>query len=288
MKEKNKVFISYVREDWWRAEDLYDKLKRAGIDVWMDKYDIAPGQNWKMAITHAIHESKFFLALLSQKSVNKHGYVQREIREAIDLMEEMPPSAIFIIPIRLDPCEPSHDFLRTLNWLDFFPSQPDAVVRLINFLAPLDSSELDVYEVLSNPELILERFKSSKFVKSVALRFKERHSIQYFLENCLRLIPDELKTNNILAQNISTHIKSLAACLELHYFYWCGELDKKTVCHSCSKVGTIIHGLMDSGGEGPEDINYISWCTNCLWAWYWLVPISEPIQEFDYGSNTYQ
>ncbi|QTA82990.1 Sulfatase-modifying factor enzyme domain-containing protein [Desulfonema limicola] len=60
-----KIFISYTREDYDIAKRLYDDLKKAGIDPWMDKVNLLPGQNWKIHITKAIKESKYFIALLS-------------------------------------------------------------------------------------------------------------------------------------------------------------------------------------------------------------------------------
>ena len=292
MEKKNKVFLSYVREDAKDASRLYHALKLGGVDVWMDQFDLAPGQDWKLAIAHAIRESSFFLALISSNSVNKRGYVQKEIREAISVMEEMPPSEIFIIPIRLDDCQPSHDFLQSLNWVDLFPVWGDGVERLVNFLSPSDSTQLDIFEILSNPELIIERFRSIQFVKSIAFRFRDRHSIGYFLKNCVRLIPNELQSKNIHAKNLSNCSEDLAACLELYYIHGCGDLDEKTACSSCGKTGTIIHGYMDIGGKTPADYNdnYVSWCTNCLWAWYFFESPypAGPVQEFNYITNTYE
>ena len=39
---------------------------------------------------------------LSQKSVSREGFLQREIREALNVAEEKPEGTIFIIPVRLE------------------------------------------------------------------------------------------------------------------------------------------------------------------------------------------
>ncbi len=78
------MFISYAREDLETARKIYDDLKEAGLDPWMDKSDIVPGQNWKFAISQAIRESEYFIALLSSESVSKRGYVQKEFGHALD------------------------------------------------------------------------------------------------------------------------------------------------------------------------------------------------------------
>ncbi len=46
----------------------------------MDRKDILIGQNWQLAI----QKSSYFLALLSSNSVSKAGYVQKELRMALD------------------------------------------------------------------------------------------------------------------------------------------------------------------------------------------------------------
>lgn len=117
------LFISYAREDEKAALRLYSELKQAGHEPWLDVESILPGQNWKAAIRRAIRASTHFLALLSTNSVNKRGYVQSELRQALDILyDEIPESHIFLIPIRLDNCLPAHEKLHELNWVDLFPS----------------------------------------------------------------------------------------------------------------------------------------------------------------------
>jgi hypothetical protein len=37
--------------------------------------------------------------------VTKEGYVQREIRRAIEVAEEKPEGTIFIVPVKLEECD---------------------------------------------------------------------------------------------------------------------------------------------------------------------------------------
>ena len=60
-----KVFLSYSRKDSETALKLYQYLKNEGIEIWLDKEKLIPGQNWKYAISQAIKESTHFLALFS-------------------------------------------------------------------------------------------------------------------------------------------------------------------------------------------------------------------------------
>jgi len=42
---------------------------------------------------------------LSQKSVTKEGYLQREIKDALYVAEEKPEGTIFVIPVKLQEVE---------------------------------------------------------------------------------------------------------------------------------------------------------------------------------------
>ncbi len=100
------VFISYAQEDLKAAKKLYLNLKKAGANPWLDKENLLPGQNWKDTIKREIKKCRYFIAVLSVNSVGKKGYVQNEVVEALDRIKEFPPSEIFIIPARLDECQP--------------------------------------------------------------------------------------------------------------------------------------------------------------------------------------
>src|SRR5262245_37296333 len=96
------VFLSYEHQDADSVERLYEMLKTAGYDPWMDKKNILPGEKWADAIKKAIKKSDFFLACLSETSVDKEGMLQREIKIALDHAEERLSSAIWLIPVRLE------------------------------------------------------------------------------------------------------------------------------------------------------------------------------------------
>jgi hypothetical protein len=54
--------------------------------------------------------------------VDKKGYVQKELKKALDLFEEYPESEIFIIPARLDDCSVSDIRLQEIHYIDLFPN----------------------------------------------------------------------------------------------------------------------------------------------------------------------
>ena len=119
MKAVAQVFLSYAREDEETVENLYQKLSDAGFKPWMDKKDILPGENWKSSVQTAIRRSDFFLACLSANSVSKRGFLQKEIKDALDIWQEKLDSDIYLIPVRLEDCEVP-DGLRDFQWVNRF------------------------------------------------------------------------------------------------------------------------------------------------------------------------
>lgn len=116
------IFISYARDDLEIAKKFYADLKNEeNIKPWLDIFDLLPGQDWDRTITQAIKKSDYFLALLSSNSVTKRGFIQKELRIAMGLLDEIPPDQIFIIPVRLHECNPVHEELQRLHWVDIFP-----------------------------------------------------------------------------------------------------------------------------------------------------------------------
>jgi formylglycine-generating enzyme required for sulfatase activity len=131
MSRGKKVFISYARVDREHASRLYADLEKAGLEPWLDEESIRAGENWKAAIDRAIGESDFFLALLSSRSVDKKGYVQKELRRALDELDKYPENKIYLIPARLDECQPSHSKLFDLHRVDLFPSYEAGFEKLL-------------------------------------------------------------------------------------------------------------------------------------------------------------
>ena len=126
----NRVFISYAKEDKHSADRLYRELRQAGVKPWIDSVDLIVGQPWENTIRKAIHDSDYFLALVSSRSVKKRGFVQKEIRHALEIAKEYPEDKIYILVLRLDDCEPPFEDLRRLHWMDF-TSYEDALADLL-------------------------------------------------------------------------------------------------------------------------------------------------------------
>jgi hypothetical protein len=128
VKAKAQIFLSYDREDEEEVEKLYQKLSDAGFKPWMDKKDLLPGERWKSCIQKAIRRSDFFLACLSVHSVSKRGYLQKEIKDALNIWQEKLEDDIYLIPARLKDCEVP-ERLCDFQWVDLF--EEDGWTRLV-------------------------------------------------------------------------------------------------------------------------------------------------------------
>lgn len=136
-----KIFISYTHEDIDAAMRLCESLKSIpGIEPWIDKKNLLPGMRWKPAIRKAIRESRFFIALLSSRSVIKKGFFQKELNDALEILNEFPEDQVFFIPIRLEPCDLPSEKLRDIQFVDLFPNWEEGLAKVQQVIAEAKES----------------------------------------------------------------------------------------------------------------------------------------------------
>ena len=126
-----RVFVAYVEEDLDSAQRIYNALKDAGFDTWMDRQNLLPGQNWPRAIERAIEISDFFVACLSPQSVCKRGTFQHEMRWAMDAARRLPLDDVFFVPVRLTPCAVPRRIQQQWQYVDLFPRLDRGLSKLI-------------------------------------------------------------------------------------------------------------------------------------------------------------
>jgi len=126
-KHALKVFLCHAHSDKDAVKALYARLKREGVDVWLDKEKLLPGADWELEIRKAVREADVVVVCLS-KQFNQAGFRQKEVRIALDAAMEKPDGEIFIIPARLEECD-TLESLRKWHWVDLFES--DGFQRLI-------------------------------------------------------------------------------------------------------------------------------------------------------------
>lgn len=129
------VFLCHAREDKEEVKKIYSWLKSVGHVPWLDDEDLLPGQAWEAEIKKAVGKCHAILVCLSQRCVNKTGFVQKEMRLALEAAELRPRSKIFLIPARLDACDVPEEFSGR-QFIDVFkPGWEDRLMKALSATA---------------------------------------------------------------------------------------------------------------------------------------------------------
>ncbi len=126
-----KAFLCHASGDKPEVLQLYKRLVAEGIDAWLDKEKLLPGQDWRLEIPRAVRAADVVVICLSKKSVTKEGYIQKEIQFALDIAEEKPEGTIFLIPARLEDCVVPERLSRW-QWVELF--EEGGFLRLLRSL----------------------------------------------------------------------------------------------------------------------------------------------------------
>lgn len=125
------IFLCHSSGDKPLARTLYKRLLADGFQPWLDEENLLPGHDWRHEIERAVRTSDIVIVCLSQSSITKEGFVQKEIKYALDVADEKPEGTIFIIPLRVELCDVP-ERLRRWQWVDYF--EQDAHSRLLRAL----------------------------------------------------------------------------------------------------------------------------------------------------------
>jgi hypothetical protein len=118
---KLRIFLCHASQDKSIVRELYQRLLTEDwIDPWLDEEKLLPGQDWHLEIEKAVETSDAVIVCVSNVSIAKEGYIQRELRQVLDIAAEKLEGAIFILPVRLDDCAIPRQ-LRDRQFLDYFP-----------------------------------------------------------------------------------------------------------------------------------------------------------------------
>jgi formylglycine-generating enzyme required for sulfatase activity len=188
-----RVFLCHSSKDKAAVRELYKKLRaEPWLDPWLDEEKLLPGQDWHMEIEKAVEVTDVVVVLLSHQSVSQEGFVQRELKLALDIADEKPEGTIFITPLRLDDC-PAPRRLRGWHYVDYFPADRKdwAIERLIASLKARTASL----------ELKYEDSTPKKEEKSVE---KEQNGAEKYLGDFANKYAknlEELRTDKIILSN---------------------------------------------------------------------------------------
>jgi tetratricopeptide (TPR) repeat protein len=130
----NDVFICYSRKDEDFVLKLAENLKKKGVPVWLDQWDIPPGADWDQTIEKALDECTSLLLVISPSSVESEE-VRSEWRSVLDKEK-------VVVPILYQPCEIPYR-LKSIQYIDFTSHSPDdkeSIDQILNALGKLRST----------------------------------------------------------------------------------------------------------------------------------------------------
>ena len=160
-RPRGHAFISYVREDSDRVARLVEQLEDAGIKVWLDKEDIAPGQDWKAEIRHAITDGALaFVACFSLNSEQRNkSYQNEELLLAAEEIRLRPLGQQWYFPVRFDKCDPpAYDIgagrtLKSIQHSDLFGKDWErSAKRLVRAIVESQSSSSSTLRLTVPPQ----------------------------------------------------------------------------------------------------------------------------------------
>ena len=115
-----KIFLAYPSERQSDAVQVYKTLANIpGITVWFDKVSLVGGQDWDRERKNAQASADLRVHLISDVISSRHGVVNREIRESLEIARDAPLGRISLVFIRLDDF-PVPSEVAQFQYIDYF------------------------------------------------------------------------------------------------------------------------------------------------------------------------
>lgn len=149
------VFLSHSSNDKSVVRELYQQLNaKPWLNPWLDEENLYPGQDWNLEIEKSIKNTDVIIVCLSESSITKEGYFQKEIKAALYYSEYKPEGTIFIIPTRLEDCNPPTRFHKW-QYMDYFGDNRDRALERL-----LISLEQRAVSLNLKPDVSIEKEKA--------------------------------------------------------------------------------------------------------------------------------
>jgi HEAT repeat protein len=143
-KLQKHVFISYVRENSAQVQQLCNDLMKNGVNVWLDRNQICPGEKWKNSIRKAIREGNFFIACFSEEYNSRDKcYMNEELCLAIEELRQYADDRIWFIPVLFSECDiPAKSIgqgetILDINWVPLYEDWPKGIDRILSVIGPI-------------------------------------------------------------------------------------------------------------------------------------------------------
>jgi TIR domain/SIR2-like domain len=119
------VFLCHAHEDAAFAQRVASQLRDNGINVWLDKDNLRGGDDWDGLIEHVLEREVQYVVVLQSANlkVKEVGYVNKEIRLAVERQSYYRAPRIFVIPTIIDRPESNLSELERFQFIDLSVSE---------------------------------------------------------------------------------------------------------------------------------------------------------------------
>lgn len=153
------VFISYSRKDTEFVNRFIERLRSAGVNLWIDK-NIKLGGRWDNSIETALESCDDVLIIASNNAMESNN-VMDEVAYALEENKR-------VIPVRIEDCEMNFR-LRRIQHLDYFENEEKSFERLLAALnigkTPSKQTQKDEIKPPAQEERELHKTDESKASK---------------------------------------------------------------------------------------------------------------------------
>lgn len=170
-----RVLISCAEEDEKKARRLYNDLKKLGLIPWLSSVDIKVGQSLEQALTQAMDKTDYVIALLSRYSLSSRGFVHKELKLALNRLDEYPSGKIFLIPVQLDDSEVHDYLLAKLKSVKLYESYKKGLKQIIRVVDPEKIEMIASFDASEISEDISESIQFKKAISEIEQLFIKAH-----------------------------------------------------------------------------------------------------------------
>lgn len=142
------IFLSHSSQDIELAERIAQDLRRHGIAVWFDQWEVLPGDSIRQRIEDGLESADFIGVLLTRDSV-RSVWVQREWESR--LAEPSPSRPI--IPLKADDCE-LPPLLRGIRYADFSDDYAAGLSELLKTIRRGNAQQVTADRAPSNDDAL--------------------------------------------------------------------------------------------------------------------------------------
>lgn len=135
------AFLSYLRVNAREVDQLAADLRANGVNVWLDRENIRPGEIWQESIRSAIRTGAYFVACFSAEYEQRDTtYMDEEVAVALEELETRAGGSWFL-PVRISPFELSRKgtdrtaVLSTLQWVDLWENWDRGIRQLLEVMS---------------------------------------------------------------------------------------------------------------------------------------------------------